>query len=248
MFYRRADGHGLPRNPFTAIVTPRPVGWTSKRDVDGTEDLAPYSYFNAVAGEPPQVMFASSGAMADQDDAKDSVADISRTGVFCVNVVEYAMRDQMNETSAVCGKDVDEFERAGLARAPCRTIPCSRVAGAPATLECRLTEISRLRGEANRMVLGEVTGIHLRDDCLSDACFRPQMPAAGETGLSGPCADCGALCNDPTFRLNGCPVRRPRSLAHRQHQFAFCLGMNGNGRAGTPSSISFRASSDRASP
>ena len=171
MFYRPADGHGLPRNPFKAIVTPRPVGWISTRDADGTENLAPYSYFNAVADEPPQVMFASTGTKADQEDAKDSVSNIRRTGVFCVNIVEYAMRNQMNATSGVYGKDVDEFEHAGLARAPCQTIPCSRVVGAPAALECRLTKISRLRGEANRMVLGEVTGIHLRDDCLSNGCF-----------------------------------------------------------------------------
>ncbi|MXW87689.1 MAG: flavin reductase family protein, partial [Boseongicola sp. SB0667_bin_21] len=149
MFYRPADGHGLPRNPFKAIVTPRPVGWISTRDEDGTENLAPYSYFNAVADEPPQVMFASGGTKADQEDAKDSVSNVRRTGVFCVNIVEHAMRSQMNATSGVNGKDVDEFEQAGLARAPCQTIPCSRIEGAPAALECRLTEISRLRGESN---------------------------------------------------------------------------------------------------
>ena len=171
MFYRPADGHGLPRNPFKAIVTPRPVGWISTRDEDGTENLAPYSCFNAVADEPPQAMFASGGTKADQEDAKDSVSNVRRTGVFCVNIVEYAMRSQMNATSGVNGKDVDEFEQAGLARAPCQTIPCSRIEGAPAALECRLMEISLLRGESNRMVLGEVTGIHLRDDCLSDGCF-----------------------------------------------------------------------------
>ncbi len=171
MFYRPEDGHGLPRNPFKAIVTPRPVGWISSRDVDGTENIAPYSFFNAVADEPPQVMFASSGAKSDQEDSKDSVSNIRRTGAFCVNIVEYAMRNPMNVTSGDYGKDVDEFEHAGLARAPCKTIPCSRVEGAPAALECRLTEIARLRGEANCMVLGEVTGIHLRDDCLSDGRF-----------------------------------------------------------------------------
>ncbi|MDE0522759.1 MAG: flavin reductase family protein [Boseongicola sp.] len=171
MSYRPEDGHGLPRNPFKAIVTPRPVGWMSSRDVDGTERIAPYSFFNAVADEPPQVMFASTGAKADQETSKDSVSNIRRTGVFCVNIVEFAMRNPMNATSGDYGRDVDEFEQAGPARAPCTTIPCSRVDGAPAALECRPTEVARLRGEANGMVPGEVKGIHLRNDCLSDGRF-----------------------------------------------------------------------------
>ncbi len=171
MFYRPEEGHGLPRNPFKAIVAPRPVGWISSRDVDGTDNIAPYSFFNAVADEPPQVMFASTGAKSDQEGSKDSVSNIRRAGVFCVNIVEYAMRTQMNATSGAYGKDVDEFEHAGLASAPCETIPCSRVDGAPAALECQLSDVVRLRGEANCLVLGEVIGIHLRDDCMSDGRF-----------------------------------------------------------------------------
>ena len=88
MFYRPADGHGLPHNPFNAIVTPRPIGWISTRGADGSDNLAPYSFFNGVAYVPPQVMFASTGAKDDQDGTKDSVANIRETGVFCVNVVE----------------------------------------------------------------------------------------------------------------------------------------------------------------
>ena len=62
MFYRPDDGHGLPHNPFNAIVTPRPIGWISTQDNAGNRNLAPYSFFNAVAYVPPQVMFASTGA------------------------------------------------------------------------------------------------------------------------------------------------------------------------------------------
>ena len=171
MFYRPEDGHGLPHNPFNAIVTPRPIGWISTRAADGSENLAPYSFFNAVAYVPPQVMFASTSAKPDRDGTKDSVANIAETGVFCVNVVEYAARAAMNATSGPWPREVDEFDHAGLARAPCETIPCSRVAGAPAALECRLTRIVELPGEANKVVFGEVTGVHLRDDCLKDGRF-----------------------------------------------------------------------------
>ncbi|WP_167647065.1 flavin reductase family protein [Mameliella alba] len=171
MFYRPEDGHGLPHNPFNAIVTPRPIGWISTRGADGHDNLAPYSFFNAVAYVPPQVMFASTSAKEDRGDTKDSVAQIRDTGVFCVNIVEYEMRDAMNATSAFFGKEVDEFAEAGLEKAECETISCSRVAAAPANLECKLTQIVQLPGKSNFAVFGEVTGVHIRDNCLVDGIF-----------------------------------------------------------------------------
>ncbi|WP_375687155.1 flavin reductase family protein [Pseudooceanicola sp. LIPI14-2-Ac024] len=171
MFYEPKDGHGLPHNPFNAIVTPRPIGWISTRDSEGRDNLAPYSFFNAVAYFPPQVMFASTSAKDDRDGTKDSVAVIRETGVFCVNIVEYAMRDAMNATSATLPAGSDEFAKAGIEKAQARTIDCPYVAGAPAALECKLTEIVKLPGEANYTVFGEVTGVHMRDDCLRDGIF-----------------------------------------------------------------------------
>lgn len=159
MFYRPEDGHGLPHNPFGAIVAPRPIGWIATRGALG-DNLAPYSFFNAVAYAPPQVMFASTGV-------KDSLWNIRETGVFCVNVVEEAMLQAMSATSAILPRGTDEFGQAGIAKAECTTIPCPRVAGAPAALECRLTEIVTMRGQDNFLILGEVTGVHLRDDCLT---------------------------------------------------------------------------------
>jgi len=171
MFYRPEDGHGLPHNPFNAIVTPRPIGWISSRDKEGRDNLAPYSFFNAVAYVPPQVMFASTSAKEDRGDTKDSVANIRETGVFCVNVVSYALRDVMNVSSGGYDREVDEFERAGIARAECETIPCARVAAAPANLECKLTQIVQLPGAANFVVFGEVTGVHLADAHIVDGRF-----------------------------------------------------------------------------
>lgn len=171
MFYRPEDGHGLDHNPFNAIISPRPIGWISTRGDDGQDNLAPYSFFNAVAYVPPQVMFASTSAKPDRDGTKDSVANIRETGVFCTNVVEYGMREVMNQTSGPWPREVDEFASAGIERAECSEIPCSRVANAPASLECRMTEIIRLKGEANFLVVGEVVGVHIRDDCLRDGRF-----------------------------------------------------------------------------
>jgi flavin reductase (DIM6/NTAB) family NADH-FMN oxidoreductase RutF len=171
MFYRPADGHGLPHNPFKAVVSPRPIAWISTRGNAGTDNLSPYSFFNAMSDQPPQVVFGSNGGKADRGDAKDTLANIRETGVFCVNIVEYAARDAMNASSAALPQEVDEFAKAGIEKAPCETVPCARVAGAPAALECRLARIVRLAGEANYAVFGLVTGVHLRDDCLVDGHF-----------------------------------------------------------------------------
>ena len=171
MFYRPEDGHGLKHNPFNAVVTPRPIGWISTRGADGSENLAPYSFFNAVAYVPPQVMFASTGTKPDRDGTKDSLANIRETGVFCVNIVEYEMRDVMNVSSGTWDRDVDEFDKAGIARFDCETIPVSRVADAPASLECKVTQIVQLPGEANFVTFGEVIGVHLRDNCIVDGKF-----------------------------------------------------------------------------
>lgn len=171
MFYRPEDGHGLPHNPFNAVVSPRPIGWISTRAADGSENLAPYSFFNAVAYVPPQVMFASTSAKPDRDGTKDSMANLRETGVFCVNIVSFALREAMNLSSGPWPRETDEFALAGIERTECETIPCSRVADAPAALECRVSQVLRLEGEANFVTFGTVTGVHLRDDCLRDGVF-----------------------------------------------------------------------------
>ena len=170
MFYAPKDGHGLPHNPFKALVAPRPIGWISTRGHLG-DNLAPYSFFNAVADTPPQVMFASTGAKADRPANKDSVAQIRETGVFCCNIVSYALRDAMNASSAALAAGEDEFAAAGLEKAPCQLIDCARVAAAPAALECRMTQIVELAGAANTMVIGEVVGVHIADEALTEGQF-----------------------------------------------------------------------------
>ncbi|MEP1962057.1 flavin reductase family protein [Tateyamaria sp.] len=171
MFYRPADGHGLPHNPFNAVVTPRPIAWVSTRGADGSDNLAPYSFFNGVAYTPPQVMFASTGAKDDRDGTKDSVANIRDTGMFCVNIVEEAMKDAMNQTSGPWEASTDEFDLANIEKSECSEINCARVATAPASMECKVTQIVKIEGEFNVVVFGEVIGMHLRDNCIVDGIF-----------------------------------------------------------------------------
>ena len=171
MFYKPHEGHGLKHNPFNAIVTPRPIGWISTRDKKSIDNIAPYSFFNAVAYVPPQVMFASNGEKSDRESTKDSVANIRETKEFCVNIVSYEMRYKMNATSKSLPAGIDEFEHAELKKIDCNLIECSRVLGAPAALECKLVEIIQLPGATNFAVFGEVIGVHMHDDYIIEGQF-----------------------------------------------------------------------------
>lgn len=163
MFYRPAEGHGLPHNPFNAIVSPRPIGWISTRGSMG-DNLAPYSFFNAVAYVPPQVVFASTST-------KDSLKNIRETGVFAVNIVPFDLVTAMNDSSAPLPRGEDEFTATGMEKAQCWEIDCPHVADAPAVLECRVVQVTQLLGADNWLVHGEVVGIHMRDDCVHDGRF-----------------------------------------------------------------------------
>lgn len=166
MFYRPSESSprngGLPHSPFNAIVAPRPIGWISTRGPFG-DNLAPYSFFNAVAYTPPQVIFAC--------DRKDSLRNIEDTGVFATNVVSEPLWHQMNATSASLPRGTDEFAVAGVDKSECSTIDCPRVTLSPATLECRLQQVVALEGGEDFLIIGTVTGVHIRDEYLTDGRF-----------------------------------------------------------------------------
>lgn len=170
MFYRPGhDPHGLAHNPFKALVAPRPIGWISSLDTDGRRNLAPYSFFNAIADAPPMVLYSSNGRKTGPDpERKDTAANIRATGEFVVNVVPYALRDAMNRSSAPFAAGVDEFDAAGLTPAPSHEVAPPRVAEAPAALECRVWQMIDLPGEANTLIIGTVVGIHIEDSVIRD--------------------------------------------------------------------------------
>ncbi len=172
MFYQPKDGHGLPHDPYKAIVAPRPIGWISTIDVDGRANLAPYSFFNGVGDRPPMVMFAQVGAKTADVTVKDSVTNARETGEFACNVVGAALKEAMNVSTAAYEAGVDEFEKAGLTKAPGRAIKAPHVAEAPAVLECRTHQVLELPcwGDdlTNLVVIGEVIGVHIRDEHLTD--------------------------------------------------------------------------------
>ncbi len=170
MFYRPQDGHGLPRNPFNALVVPRPIGWISTLDADGGVNLAPYSFFNAVAYTPPQVMFSGTGNHA-FGGLKDSIRNAIETGEFVVNLATWDLREAMNASAVAAPHAIDEFEYAGLHKAPSQIVRPPRVAESPAHLECVFTQSVQLEtddDEPNTAVFGRVVGVHIDDGYLKD--------------------------------------------------------------------------------
>lgn len=173
MYWKTDEHHGLKHNPFTALVAPRPIGWISTYGPGGEPNLAPYSFFNAVSYVPPQVIF-SAGARGKGDDAtaKDSLANVERTGCFVANLVTWDLREAMNMTSAECPPDVDEFELAGLTAEEAQLVEAPRVKESPVHFECELVQTIETKARngyaPNVMVLGEVVGIHIDESVITE--------------------------------------------------------------------------------
>lgn len=159
------NAHGLPNDPFKAIVAPRPIGWISSMARSGVPNLAPYSFFNAIAERPHYIVIGSS-------DMKDSLTNIEATAEFVVNLATYDLREQMNISSARVAPDIDEFKLAGLTPAPSRFVKPPRVAESPTALECRLFQIVPLpddNGDAKQWaIIGRVVGVYIDDRFIKD--------------------------------------------------------------------------------
>ena len=182
MFYDTAkNDHGLPRDPFKAIVAPRPIGWITSMSAKGEINLAPYSFFNAVSDEPPIVLFSSEGP-------KDSLVFVEETKEFVCSLATFDLRAAVVATSAQFPRGVNEMEQAGLAPAPCRLVRPPRVAASPCALECKLLQIIDLRGldgapSHRHVAFGQVVGIHIDDRYIKDGRL--------DTAAMGPIARCG---------------------------------------------------------
>ena len=168
-FYEPRNGHGLPHDPFNAIVGPRPIGWVSTCNAQGAANLAPYSFFNAFNYVPPIVGFSSIGY-------KDSIRNIEETGEFVWNLVTRPLAEAMNHTCAAVAPEVSEFELAGLTPVASRLIKPPRVMESPVSFECKLTQVLQLQGVDGAkvdtwLVLGEVVGVHIRADLLVDGVY-----------------------------------------------------------------------------
>ena len=199
-FYEPRNGHGLPHDPFNAIVGPRPIGWISSRSAAGGLNLAPYSFFNAFNYTPPIIGFASIGY-------KDTLRNIEETGEFGWNLVTRDLAEAMNASCAPVPPEVSEFDLAGLTPVASRVITAPRVAEAQVSFECRTTQIIQLQGidgikVPTWLVLGEVVAVHIAATALKDGIY--DTASAGHVLRAGGAGDYFSVGPEQLFRM-----RRP---------------------------------------
>ena len=155
-------------DPYKSLIFPRPIGWISSIDKKGIVNLAPYSYFNAIADDPPQIMFVA--AASDRSSKKkDTLTNIMTTKEFVVNFATTATRKQMNLSSKDIHKDDDEFVLTKLKKRKSRLVTVPSVDDSPVNLECKLLKSIKLKSTSRKfstMVMGEVIGIYIKDSFI----------------------------------------------------------------------------------
>ncbi len=165
------NDHGLARSPFKSCVVPRPIGWISTVSIDGIDNLAPYSQFQNLGYDPAYVMLSANTIKRGQ--RKDTIVNIEETGEFVYNMATYDLRDAVNRSAADVPPEVDEFELAGLTKAPSVQVKPCRVAESPIQFECRYHQTLRLPGRKGAgmadIIIGRVVLVHIKDEfILSD--------------------------------------------------------------------------------
>ena len=169
MFYKPKE-NPFKIDPFKSLVFPRPIGWISSVDNKGNANLAPYSYFNAIADDPPQIMFASSAPELPLK-FRNSLTNILATKEFVVNFATSITRKQMNLSSLDVPKDQDEFMIANLKKRKSKLVKPPSVAASPVNLECKLLKTLKLKSNSKRyttMIIGEVIGIYIKDNFVKN--------------------------------------------------------------------------------
>ena len=171
MFYEpEKNNHGLKRPPFKACTVPRAIGWISTLSADGVANLAPYSQFTNLTFDPPYVLVSINQGY--RQNRKDTTENIEQTGEFVYNMVTYELREAMNITAAEFMPDVDEFEAAGLTKAPSVLVKAPRVAESPIQFECKYVQTIRLPGEGRcgtcDIIIGKVVGVHIKDEFIDE--------------------------------------------------------------------------------
>ena len=170
MFYEPKKGVPFDIDPFKSLIFPRPIGWISSINKNGVANLAPYSYFNAVADEPPQVMFCSNGSST-YGKYKDSLSNILTTKEFVVNFATSTSRNQMNTSSREFKPDEDEFILSNLKKKKSRLVKAPSVKDSPVNLECKLVKTIKLKSNSKKistMIIGEVIGIFINNKFIKN--------------------------------------------------------------------------------
>jgi flavin reductase (DIM6/NTAB) family NADH-FMN oxidoreductase RutF len=157
-------------------VVPRPIAWVSTMDRDGRLNLAPFSYFTAVATDPMTLLFCPGWSSA-RGRMKDTLLNIRQVPEFVINIVNEETREAMNRTATEFEAGINEFEWGGVTPAPSQVVRVPRVAEAPIAFECRLQQIVLVKEGpgGGAAVFGEVQSIYVRDDVIAHGRILPDV-------------------------------------------------------------------------
>ncbi len=147
---------------LTGLVVPRPIGWIGTRRRDGTNNLAPFSFFNVVSVDPPVVLFC---AGHHSDRPKDTATLAVEAGAFSVNIVSEDVAEAMVLTSGSYSAEDDEFAIAGLTVTEGNQLDVPLVAESPANLECSVRQVIEI-GDHSRLIIGDVVAAHVEESVL----------------------------------------------------------------------------------
>lgn len=169
MHYTADEPHGLPHDPFKAIIAPRPIGWIATLDREGRANLAPYSFFNALSSRPHLIGFSSEGL-------KHSAANVRETGEFTFSLATLPLAQQMNASSASLEPGTNEFEVAELTMAKSRVVKAPFVGESPAAMECKMVHFLELENlEGNKtggyFIIGQVVATYINANFIVDGRF-----------------------------------------------------------------------------
>ena len=149
-------------------VAPRPICFASTMDAEGNPNLSPFSFFNVFGSNPTTLIFSPSRKVRDNT-IKHTLQNVEETKEVVINVVNYAMVQQMSLSSCEYPKGVDEFEKAGFTKLPSEKIKPFRVAESPVQMECKVRQIieTGTEGGAGNLVICEVLVMHINDEILN---------------------------------------------------------------------------------
>lgn len=149
---------------LASLVTPRPIAWVTTVDAQGRPNAAPFSFFNVFGSNPPLVAFAPGNK--DRQTPKDTALNIRTTREFVIHLVDESLGEAMVATAATLPHGENELEAQGLATLPSKKVRPPRIAETPVALEC--TEHSTIEIGTNRLVIGIVHLVHVRDGLMDE--------------------------------------------------------------------------------
>jgi len=154
---------------LTGAVIPRPIGFISSVSTEGVVNLAPFSFFNAICGEPPMVMFCP----MNRRPPKDTLLNVTATREFVANIVSREIAEAMNLTAADYAFEINEFDVSGLTPMPSQIVKPPYVKESPVSMECKAVHIIELSDKpwGGTIIIGEVVLFHVRDSIIDKDLF-----------------------------------------------------------------------------